>query len=53
MLSLIFLVAAFVLACFAAAGWPAGARVHLGWCAIAFWILSELFGRAGPVLGMH
>jgi hypothetical protein len=57
MLSLILLVFALVLSICAAIGWPGTApnyrAPHLGWLAIAFWIASELFGRAGPYLGMH
>jgi len=51
MLPVILLVFAFVCAVLAAAAWPVGiARPHLGWCAIAFWIASELFGHAAPLL---
>jgi hypothetical protein len=51
MVSLILLVFAFVCAVLAAAGWPQQlTRPHLGWCAIAFWIASELFGHAAPLL---
>jgi len=55
MFSLVLLTFAFVLACLAA--FPGirfdPYRMHLGWAAIAFWIASELFGRAGPAFGVH
>ena len=50
MLGLVLLVFAFVCAVCAAANWPSVSRPHLGWAAIAFWIASQLFGRAGPYL---
>ena len=53
MLSLILLVFAFVLSICAAFQWPVPPRVHLGWAAFAFFIAAELFGHAGPLLGLH
>lgn len=53
MLATILLVFAFVFACCAAAG-LALPRVHLGWLAIAFWILAVLFGGGSfHAVGLH
>ena len=46
MLGTILLVFAFVLACLAAYGVPAG-RWQLGWAALAFYFASLLFGSLG------
>ncbi|MGO8972147.1 MAG: hypothetical protein ACLQNV_01265 [Steroidobacteraceae bacterium] len=46
MLGTILLVFAFVLACLAAYGVPAG-RWQLGWAALAFYLASLLFGSLG------
>lgn len=53
MLSLILLVFSFVLALCAAFNWSPRPNIHMGWLSIAFWVASELFGRAGPLLGYH
>jgi hypothetical protein len=49
MLGTILLVFAFVLACLAAYGIPAG-RWQLGWAALAFYFASLLFGDLGRLL---
>ena len=49
MLTTILLVFAFVLACLAAYGVPAG-RWQLGWAALAFYFASLLFGAGGHLL---
>lgn len=46
MLGTVLLVFAFVLACLAAYGVPAG-RWSLGWAALAFYFASLLFGHLG------
>lgn len=48
---LILLVFAFVFAAIAAVVQPSFApRWHLGWLAVAFWILSEIVGGLGRVV---
>lgn len=47
MIKLILMVFAFVLACLAAYGIPAG-RWNLGWAALAFFFAALLLGGVGP-----
>jgi hypothetical protein len=49
MLGTILLVFAFVLACLASYGVPAG-RWQLGWAALAFYFASLLFGSLGHLI---
>jgi hypothetical protein len=51
MVGLILLVFAFVLALIEALWptWTARARPHLGWLAVALWILFQLLGTAGGI----
>jgi len=46
---LIFLVFAFVFAVIAGTIMTTTGRFHFGWCAVAFWIASELLGGLGRV----
>jgi hypothetical protein len=49
-MALIILVFAFVFAVLAAWGWPAPPRPHLGWFALACFILYFIVTGAGPFL---
>jgi len=48
--SLILLVFAFVFACIAALFSESIRNVHVGWLAVAFWIIAEILGGVGRLL---
>jgi len=48
-IGLILLVFAFVLAVIAGCIMQGAGRFHLGWCALAFYIASQLIGGLAPV----